>query len=233
MSWLTGQRLTQVWVTYTTGAAQSVVLSIKTVNQTPSVGIPLCTWMHCHLISQLVLATVQAWELVTTTGFGAAGHYKVGPFQFDLAYERNDNIAAEDAIWTNNTYLAGVQAWFDNGISLFAQYKHMEASTDTGVDEKQGSMSSGLMYTTGDWQYKIAYAANFELERDGQTIDNSEDDVVSAQIMYFVDPSAVLYARARFNDFNDGIVGVDGSDRWTSGTNGDFSEYSVGVEYYF
>ncbi|MCW8335336.1 porin [Vibrio sp. SCSIO 43135] len=165
--------------------------------------------------------------------FGAAGHYKVGPFQFDLAYERNDNIAAEDAIWTNNTYLAGVQAWFDNGISLFAQYKHMEASTDTGVDEKQGSMSSGLMYTTGDWQYKIAYAANFELERDGQTIDNSEDDVVSAQIMYFVDPSAVLYARARFNDFNDGIVGVDGSDRWTSGTNGDFSEYSVGVEYYF
>ncbi|MEZ9905153.1 porin [Vibrio breoganii] len=169
--------------------------------------------------------------------YGAAGHYNVGPFQFDLAYERNEKVQAEDAEWTNNSYLVGIQAWFENGISLFAQYKYMDATADrnsgTSVDENQSSMTSGLMYTTGDWQYKLAYAANFDLERDGQTIDDTSDDVISAQIMYFVDPSAVIYLRARFNDFNDGVLGIDGNERWTSGFNGDFDEYSVGVEYYF
>ncbi|MEZ9466154.1 porin [Vibrio breoganii] len=169
--------------------------------------------------------------------FGGAAHYNVGPFQFDLAYERNDKFKSEGAVWTNDTYLAGIQAWFENGISFFAQYKHMEASTDTGIDESQGAMSTGLIYTTGDWQYKLAYAMNFELERDGQTIDNSDDNVISGQVLYFVDPSAVLYARARTLDFGDkasysgGYVDGDGgTSRWKSE---DFIEFSVGVEYYF
>ncbi|MEZ9914049.1 hypothetical protein BCS93_09235 [Vibrio breoganii] len=170
--------------------------------------------------------------------FGGAAHYNVGPFQFDLAYERNDNFKSEGAVWTNDTYLAGIQAWFENGISFFAQYKHMEASTDKGTDETQGAMSTGLIYTTGDWQYKLAYAMNFELERDGQTIDNSDDNVISGQILYFVDPSAVLYARARTLDFGDKVSFSDGSldddgnlnQRWKSE---DFIEFSVGVEYYF
>ncbi|MEZ9304961.1 porin [Vibrio breoganii] len=170
--------------------------------------------------------------------FGGAAHYNVGPFQFDLAYERNDKFKSEGAVWTNDTYLAGIQAWFENGISFFAQYKHMEASTDTGIDESQGAMSTGLIYTTGDWQYKLAYAMNFELERDGQTIDNSDDNVISGQILYFVDPSAVLYARARTLDFGDKVSFSDGSldddgnlnQRWKSE---DFIEFSVGVEYYF
>ncbi|MFA0457994.1 porin [Vibrio breoganii] len=170
--------------------------------------------------------------------FGGAAHYNVGPFQFDLAYERNDNFKSEGAVWTNDTYLAGIQAWFENGISFFAQYKHMEASTDTGIDESQGAMSTGLIYTTGDWQYKLAYAMNFELERDGKTIDNTDDNVISAQVLYFVDPSAVLYARARTLDFGDKVGYSDGSFdddgnlnlRWKSD---DFMEFSVGVEYYF
>lgn len=162
--------------------------------------------------------------------FGGAAHYNVGPFQFDLAYERNDNVEAENATWTNDTYLAGIQAWFENGFSLFAQYKYMEATTDTNVDEKQGAMSAGLIYSHGDWQYKVAYAANFELERDGNTIDNTDDNVISAQVLYFVDPSAVLYARARTLDFGDKPTGLDGNARWKSE---DFNEFSVGVEYYF
>ncbi|MPW37113.1 porin [Vibrio sp. B1Z05] len=170
--------------------------------------------------------------------FGGAAHYNVGPFQFDLAYERNDNFESESTTWTNDTYLAGIQAWFDNGVSFFAQYKHMEASTTSGIDETQGAMSTGLIYTTGDWQYKLAYAMNFELERDGQTIDNSDDNVISGQILYFVDPSAVLYARARTLDFGDKVNFSDGSldddgninQRWKSA---DFMEFSVGVEYYF
>lgn len=162
---------------------------------------------------------------------GIAAHYKVGPLQFDAAYEGNRNVKSEDQTWDNNTYLVGVQGWFENGISFFAQYKYMEADASNGVSEKQGSTSAGLMYTTGDWQYKLGYAANFDLERDGKTIEDTADDVISAQVMYFVDPSAVLYARARTLDFGDGAAALDtGEARWKSA---DYDEFSVGVEYYF
>ncbi|WP_394252566.1 chitoporin [Vibrio profundi] len=167
---------------------------------------------------------------------GLAAHYKLGPIQLDAAYEANRNIDYEDSMWSNDTYLVGVQGWFDNGISFFAQYKMMEAST-SGTDEKQNAMSSAIMYTTGDWQYKLGYAANFDLERNGRTIDNTADDVLSAQVMYFVDPSAVIYARARTLDFGDGATYSDGSTDANGGTtrwkSADYDEFSVGVEYYF
>ncbi len=163
---------------------------------------------------------------------GIAAHYKLGPIQFDLAYEGNRNIVAEAQNWDNDTYLVGLQGWFDNGISFFAQYKYMEADAGNGVDEKQDAVSAGLMYTTGDWQHKLGYAANFDLERDGKTIDDTADDVLSAQVMYFVDPSAVLYVRARTLDFGDGAETLDDATktRWKSA---DYDEFSVGVEYYF
>lgn len=162
---------------------------------------------------------------------GVAGHYKLGPIQFDAAYEGNRNIQAETTTWDNDTYLIGLQGWFENGISFFAQYKMMEATSATGVDESQNAVSTGFMYTKGDWQYKLGYAANFELERDGKTINDTDDSVISAQIMYFVDPSAVLYARARTLDFGDGAAAIDNSGaRWKSA---DYDEFSVGVEYYF
>ncbi|GGI72472.1 membrane protein [Shewanella hanedai] len=167
---------------------------------------------------------------------GFAGHYTLGPIQFDAAYEGNRDVQAEDTLWSNDTYLVGLQGWFDNGISFFAQYKMMEASETNGTEEKQNAMTSGLMYTTGLWQYKLGYAKNFDLERDGQTIDDSADSVLSAQIMYFVDPSAVLYARIRTVDFGKAAeivntpVGDAVSYRWKSA---DFNEFSVGVEYSF
>ncbi|EHK9608640.1 TPA: chitoporin [Vibrio parahaemolyticus] len=163
---------------------------------------------------------------------GIAAHYKLGPLQLDAAYEGNRNIESEGQTWENNTYLVGVQGWFDNGISFFAQYKYMEADASNGVNEKQDAMSAGLMYTTGDWQYKLGYAANFDLERDGKTINDTADDVLSAQVMYFVDPSAVLYVRARTLDFGDGASPLDAPSgaRWKSA---DYDEFSVGVEYYF
>ncbi|OCQ11286.1 chitoporin [Vibrio parahaemolyticus] len=163
---------------------------------------------------------------------GIAAHYKLGPLQLEAAYEGNRNIESEGQTWENNTYLVGVQGWFDNGISFFAQYKYMEADASNGVNEKQDAMSAGLMYTTGDWQYKLGYAANFDLERDGKTINDTADDVLSAQVMYFVDPSAVLYVRARTLDFGDGASQLDkpAEARWKSA---DYDEFSVGVEYYF
>ena len=163
---------------------------------------------------------------------GIAAHYKIGPIQLDAAYEGNRNIKMEGQTWENNTYLVGAQGWFDNGISFFAQYKYMEADASNGVSEKQDAMSAAIMYTTGDWQYKLAYAANFDLERDGKTINDTADDVLSAQVMYFVDPSAVLYVRARTLDFGDGAYQLDKPTeaRWKSA---DYDEFSVGVEYYF
>jgi len=144
-------------------------------------------------------------------------------------------ITGETRLWDNDTYLVGIQGWFDNGISFFAQYKMMYASEDlTGTEEKQNAMTSGLMYTTGNWQYKLAYAANFDLEQNGKTIDDSSDSVLSAQVMYFVDPSAVLYARVRTVDFGKGGDTLNSPDeyvaRWKSA---DFNELSVGVEYTF
>lgn len=188
---------------------------------------------------------------------GAAAHYKVGPFQFDAAYEVNRNTAESfqdgtldtgahdpstkqtfNRVWDNNTYLVGVQGWFENGISFFAQYRIQDAEVTEGIDsgreEKQNAMTSGLMYNTGDWQFKVGYTKNFELEVNGEKVEDSSDDVISAQAMYFVDPSAVLYVRARDvtmggNTVDSGNTGMT-YDRWKSDS---FNEVSVGVEYYF
>lgn len=156
---------------------------------------------------------------------GAAAHYKVSVFQFDLAYEGNRDVAKESIEWDNDAYLFGVQGWFDNGLSFYAQYKMMEAKPVAGDKEKQNAYSAGLAYTTGDWQFKLGYAKNDELKVGGSKLKGSDDDVLSVQALYFVDPSAVLYARARTLDFGDSYKG-----RWKSA---DYDEYSVGVEYYF
>lgn len=156
---------------------------------------------------------------------GAAAHYKLSVFQFDLAYEGNRDVAKEETEWDNDAYLFGVQGWFDNGLSFYAQYKMMEAKPSAGDKEKQNAYSAGVAYTTGDWQFKVGYAKNEELKVGGDKLKGSDDDVLSVQALYFVDPSAVLYARARTLDF-----GKAYNDR---GKSADYDEYSVGVEYYF
>ncbi|MFH0223808.1 porin [Vibrio furnissii] len=156
---------------------------------------------------------------------GAAAHYKLSVFQFDLAYEGNRDVAKESTDWDNDAYLFGVQGWFENGISFYAQYKMMEAKPSAGEKEKQNAYSAGVAYTTGDWQFKVGYAKNDELKVGGDKLKGSDDDVLSVQALYFVDPSAVLYARARTLEFGDSY-----NSRWKSS---DFDEYSVGVEYYF
>ncbi|NNN44157.1 MULTISPECIES: porin [unclassified Vibrio] len=156
---------------------------------------------------------------------GAAAHYKLSVFQFDLAYEGNRDVAKEGTEWDNDAYLFGVQGWFDNGLSFYAQYKMMEAKPSVGDKEKQNAYSAGVAYTTGDWQFKLGYAKNDELKVGGDKLKGSDDDVLSVQALYFVDPSAVLYARARTLDFGKAYNG-----RWKSA---DYDEYSVGVEYYF
>ncbi|CAM2846680.1 porin [Vibrio ordalii] len=161
---------------------------------------------------------------------GAAAHYKLSVFQFDLAYEGNFDVASEGTKWDNDAYLFGVQAWFDNGLSFYAQYKMMEAKPTTGSKEEQNAYSAGVAYTTGDWQFKLGYAMNDELEVGGKTLKGSDDDVLSVQALYFVDPSAVFYARARTLDFGTSYKNGDNDARWKSA---DYDEFSIGVEYYF
>jgi len=183
---------------------------------------------------------------------GAAAHYKVGPLQFDAAYEINRDTAESfkdgttsggeettfNRIWDNNTYLVGVQGWFESGISFFAQYRMQDAKVTEGLDngreEKQNAMTSGLMYTVNDWQFKVGYTKNFDIEVNGKTIEDTSDDTISAQAMYFVDPSAVLYLRARDVRMGDSTLDSGNTGmtytRWKSDS---FNEVSVGVEYYF
>ncbi|MGF1773535.1 porin [Vibrio wakamikoensis] len=185
---------------------------------------------------------------------GGAAHYKVGPFLVSGAYELNRNTketlsyekpgttekkVSDSRIWDNNTYLASLQGWFDNGISFFTQYRWQDASVTSGIDtgrkEKQNALSSAIMYDIADWQFKLGYAKNEELHVNGKKLAGTDDDVISFQAMYYVDPTAVLYFRARDVRMGDNKVPVRGGQdvayrRWKSDS---FNEVSVGVEYVF
>ncbi|MGF1699326.1 porin [Photobacterium makurazakiensis] len=168
---------------------------------------------------------------------GMAAHQQFkgdwGWVQFDLAYEMNYNTkdgevtdgVLDGTYWDNQTYLMGAQGGFDNGIGYFGYYRISEADNTRGDDERETSYSVGLTYTFGDWQAKVARAENLGLEVNGKDIDNTEDNVTSFQMMYFVDTNAVLYGRYAMNDLGEAYDG-----RWKSDS---FDEFSIGVEYYF
>ncbi|WP_407083354.1 porin [Photobacterium leiognathi] len=155
---------------------------------------------------------------------GAAAHYAIGPVTLQAAYERNNSSE-----WVNDTYLVGAQGNFDNGLGFFAQYKMMEADAQVAgtADQSQNSYTAGIMYNVSDYQFKIGYAANEDLEKDSKKVDNTADSVISGQVMYFIDPSAVVYTRVRH------VERGQGEDGRVDNENPEFMEYSVGVEYYF
>ncbi|KJF92544.1 porin [Photobacterium leiognathi] len=155
---------------------------------------------------------------------GAAAHYAIGPVTLQAAYERNNS-----SDWINDTYLVGVQGNFENGLGFFAQYKMMEADAQVAgtADESQNAYTAGLMYNIADYQFKVGYAANEDLERDGKKVAYTDDSVISGQVMYFIDPSAVVYTRVRH------VERADEAAKRVDNQNPEFMEYSVGVEYYF
>jgi predicted porin len=181
---------------------------------------------------------------------GAAVHYAFSGITLQAAYERNHSsksgksagfefdpvtgaskpTAAEAAQdWINDTYLVGVQGNFENGLGFFAQYKMMEADSQiAGVDDQsQNSYTAGIMYNVSDYQFKIGYAANDKLEEGGKKVAHTDDSVISGQVMYFIDPSAVVYTRVRH------VERGEGEAKRVDNANPEFMEYSVGVEYYF
>ena len=155
---------------------------------------------------------------------GAAAHYTFGGLTLQGAYEHNNS-----GDWKNDTYLVGAQGNFENGLGFFAQYKMMEAEAQVaGVDDQsQNSYTVGVMYNVSDYQFKIGYAANDKLEDGGQKIAHTDDSVISGQVMYFIDPSAVVYTRVRH------VERGEGDTKRVDNENPEFMEYSVGVEYYF
>ncbi|NVC63740.1 porin [Vibrio sp. 05-20-BW147] len=89
----------------------------------------------------------------------------------------------------------------------------------TGVDIAQNSYSLGVYYSgVENWNFKMNYAANLDAELDSTEVKGSNDYIVSAQAMYFLDDSALAYVRPY-------MISKDDSDA-------EFG-WGVGLEYYF
>ncbi len=144
-----------------------------------------------------------------------------------------------EAKTTSDTQLGiiGFEANFENGLGFYGAYKAMEAKHEDftnilGDKQKQSAYSLGTVYNTGDWQFKVAYAANQALKVEGGENDGShgnlKDTIISGQALYFLDDSAVTYVRVYQLDrtsFNAKDSVVSKIDKETA--------VGVGIEYYF
>ena len=166
------------------------------------------------------------------TFFGAAAHYTVGFFTAHLAWQLDRGMSNDDFTGTadRTSLFAGAEFHFDNGISIVGAVKHMESDYDTrqtlneqaGVNnQEQLAYSATAQYVTGDWLFKLGYAATSKLESNVGKVADTEDQAITGRVMYFVDPSAVIYSDIRSYD-------MDGNDK-----SGDSTRWGVGVEYYF
>lgn len=88
-----------------------------------------------------------------------------------------------------------------------------------GTEREQGSYSLGAYYSgIENWNFKVNYAANLEVEQDSDDVKGSDDYIVSMQAMYFLDDSALTYFRPY-------MISKDDSDA-------EFG-WGLGLEYYF
>lgn len=107
-----------------------------------------------------------------------------------------------------------------------AEYKDVEVDLDgttvdvpNGTKLEQDSYSLGFYYSgVENWNFKVNYAANLEPELNGSKVSGREDYILSAQAMYFLDDSAIMYVRPYTISKNDS----DAEFGW-----------GLGVEYYF
>ncbi|QUJ66731.1 porin [Photobacterium sp. GJ3] len=130
-----------------------------------------------------------------------------------------------------DAYLLGFELNLGD-FGVYGAYKHEAADYDDGkfnvdgseinftdMDIEQGSYSVGLVYSgVENWQFKANYAANLEADAKGKSISGSEDYIVSTNILYFLDDSAITYVRPY-------MISKDDSDA-------EFG-WGWGVEYYF
>ncbi|HHQ4914160.1 porin [Aeromonas veronii] len=141
-----------------------------------------------------------------------------------------------------NAYLAGFELAFENGLGFYGAYKRLESKYDEvaigeignaanqfSLDKiTQDSYSLGAIYNYGLWQFKVAYAANLDPDVTAQgtsgNANNISDSILSAQVMYFLDDSAVTYLRPYQLQRRGAYQVQDGDKEFGIG---------AGVEYYF
>ncbi|WEM44527.1 porin (plasmid) [Photobacterium sp. DA100] len=192
----------------------------------------------------MTLATGRGNNLENSSSnfYGASAHYRTGPLQLHAGYEYGTDrlVELEDeatgSLMTANsdyeTYIAGFELYFDNGIGLFGAYKVMSAEYADynngtaevgsiegliGKKQDQTSYSIGALYDIGHWQFKVGYSANSDLEIDNRKVSGTADNVLSGQAIYFLDDPALLYFRVKTMEINES----------------DITEVRLGVEYYF
>lgn len=171
--------------------------------------------------------------------YSAAVHYTAGIFTGHLAYQLDNGIQDSEKDVAKKKFLgsadrtsllAGAELHFENGFSLMGAVRSMQSDYDTtqtlnglaGVnDEDQLAYSLIGQYVTGDWLFKLAYAGTTELDSNKGETKETEDQAITARVLYNIDPSAVVYTDIRSYDMNGNTKDKD------------LTRWGVGVEYYF
>ena len=102
--------------------------------------------------------------------YSAALHYNIGIFTAHLAYQRDNGMTGDyEGMADRTSVLAGGEVHFDNGFSLMGAVRSMKSDYDVtqtlqgldGVNE-QDQLAYSLIgqYVTGDWLFKLGYAAD-------------------------------------------------------------------------
>ncbi|MGL5290508.1 MAG: porin, partial [Vibrionaceae bacterium] len=94
------------------------------------------------------------------------------------------------------------------------------------TSEEQDAYSITAEFTRNSWLYKLGYAATTDLETSKGKVADTADKAITGRVMYFLDPSAVIYSDIRHYNFGKGDVGNEFDAK-------DQTRYGVGVEYYF
>lgn len=213
---------------------------------------------HSGFSYNLALGRGNNTDDASSNFYGLGAHYNTGPLTLHATYEKatdrnidagvfNKTQKGGDALLTHtggtgdsDAYLLGFEMYFDNGLGFYGAYKRLTADyQDMGLtvagagtsglnSMSQDSYSLGAAYTTGLWQFKLAYAANLkpEFETAAGTFKASEfsDSIISGQALYFLDDAAVAYVRPYYLQRRGLSVVQDGDKEFGLG---------MGVEYYF
>lgn len=163
--------------------------------------------------------------------FAGSAHYAKGLVTLHVGVEKDmaRQFASKDAEGNDLTtdldtlaMIGGVELSY-KGFGLSGAYKTQKAEydqeiTSAGGEQKVDSFSVIAQYNgVENFIFKTGYAANSKLEQDGKELAGTADHVISGQVLYFLDPSALTYLRVKKMELNET----------------DYTEVRLGVEYYF
>lgn len=118
-----------------------------------------------------------------------------------LAAEKSTNRVIESEYNNDLTdtfgYIVGFEAPIsDSGLTLRAAYKAGEnEDTETKIVSSQDSISAIVEYWKNNYGAKLGYAKNFEYEEDGIIQEDTDDEVISLQLMAIIKDDFLPYFR--------------------------------------